>query len=99
MHAGDRTAVDQALDDPGGVGTAIDVIADMQQQGRGGRPAGEVPGDRQVQVGKLPGAAMDVANGVDTPARRQGGGRSRQLDHRQPGYRAMAGKSTRAGGG
>ncbi len=81
VHAGDGTAVHQPSDDAGGIGAAIDVVADMQQQGGRDRTAGEIRGDGVVQVGQLPVASVDVTDGVDTTAGRQGGGRWSEFDH------------------
>ncbi len=65
------------LDHPGGIRSAIDVIADMEQQRPRRRALGEVGGDRRVQRLELHEAAVDVADRIDAPTGRHGGRRGR----------------------
>ena len=62
----------------------------MQQEGRR-RPAGcQILGDHDVQGVELTRAAVDVTDGVDTPAGRQRGGRGGKFDHvSYRGYRPV----------
>ena len=70
-HAGQGIAGGQALDHGRAVGAAIDVVADMNQQGVGHRAGSEIGGDGGMQRPEAVGAAMDVADGVDAVAVRQ----------------------------
>ena len=66
---------------PRGIGSAIDVVADMQQQRCRDRAGGQILGDDCVQVAELRVAAVDVADGVDAAAGRQRCGGGGEVDH------------------
>ena len=84
LRARDRRSVQQPPQHPGGVGAAIDIVADMQQHRLIRRTPRQVLGDDRVQVGKLRIAAMDVADGIDPPPWRHDGGGPGKLDHCDP---------------
>ena len=76
-----RRTTQQPAQHARGVRAAIDVVADMQQHRFVDRPPRQILGDDLVQVAKLCVAAMDVADGVDTPPGRHDWRAPAKFDH------------------
>ncbi len=80
-HAGQWIAGGEAGDDAAAVGPAIDVVAEVDQQGGYGGAAREVVADGGMQLLQPIVAAMHVANGIDTLPGWQHPRRLHKLDH------------------
>ena len=71
--AGTGGPASEPFDHLGAVQAAIDVVAEMDQDGVLDRPLGEVVGDMLVHRGQPLEAAMHVADRIDALAGREGG--------------------------
>ena len=87
----------------GGVGTTVDIVAEMDQRHVGGRADAQVESDLAMQQAEAFGAAVDVADGIDPAAWGKCSRRRREIQqprHGQPVARvssaAFSGRVSRA---